>query len=98
MQTNIRALGQRQSGSEHLRRYAEAARLLTGEATATPEHGVQWLRQLVADLNIPNLRKYGIGSNDIPELVEKASKASSMKANPIVLTSEELTRTLEAAM
>jgi len=31
-------------------------------------------------------------------LVVKAAKASSMKANPIVLTPEELTETLEQAL
>ena len=98
MQTNIRALEQRQPGSEHLRRYGETARMLTGNATATSGDCVPWARKLVADLSIPNLRRYGIASCHITELVEKASKANSMKANPIVLTPEELARTLEAAM
>jgi hypothetical protein len=31
-------------------------------------------------------------------LVEKASKASSMKANPVVLTRDELTEALQAAL
>jgi alcohol dehydrogenase class IV len=49
-------------------------------------------------LDIPALNTYGIQSTDVPELVEKAARASSMKANPIVLTSEELARTLQAAL
>jgi hypothetical protein len=31
-------------------------------------------------------------------LVEKAAKASSMKANPVVLTRDELTEALQAAL
>jgi len=35
---------------------------------------------------------------DLPILVELAAKASSMKANPIALTREELTESLQRAM
>ncbi len=99
METNISALEQRrQPGSEPSRRYGEVGRLLTGSATATANDGISWVQALVSALNVPKLRTYGIGSPDIPVLVEKASHASSMKANPLVLTPSELTRTLEAAL
>jgi len=35
---------------------------------------------------------------DIPDLVEKAAQASSMKGNPIVLTPQELRRIIEGAI
>jgi alcohol dehydrogenase class IV len=38
-----------------------------------------------------------VTETDIESLVEKAAKASSMKANPIVLTNAELTTILQAA-
>jgi alcohol dehydrogenase class IV len=98
VETNIRALERRESGSPHLQRLGDVARLLTGTATATANDGVAWVRSLVSALNIPKLAAYGIRSSDLPELVEKASKASSMKANPIVLTPEELSATLESAL
>ncbi len=98
METNISALEQRQPGSEPSRRYGEVGRLLTGSATATANDGIAWVQALVSALNVPKLRTCGIGSPDIPVLVEKASHASSMKANPLVLTPSELTRTLEAAL
>jgi alcohol dehydrogenase class IV len=50
------------------------------------------------ELKIPGLRAYGIGRGDFPELVEKGSKASSMKANPIALMHEELIEVLERAL
>ena len=56
------------------------------------------MRKLVGDLNIPRLGAYGITQEHTAELVEKAAKASSMKANPIVLTAEELARILDRAM
>ena len=43
----------------------------------------------------PRLATYGINSTHTTELVEKAAKASSMKANPIALTGEELGAILE---
>ena len=97
MQTNLRALRQRQPGNEALHRYEEVARLLTGKATATAEDGVEWVSQLVSDLKIPPLRVYGFAHEHIPELVENAGKASSMKANPVVLTQTELAEILDRA-
>lgn len=90
METNLRALRQREPASEALRRYDEVARLLTGNPEAKADDGVDWVRGLVADLRIPRLGRYGIASEHSVELVEKSAKASSMKANPIVLTPAEL--------
>ena len=98
MEANLRALRQRQPAAETLRRYEEVARLLTGSATTTAEPGVEWVRKLVADLGIPSLGHYGLKPEHMAELVEKASQASSMKANPIVLTRDELAGILQRAL
>ncbi len=90
MAVNIRALRQRASDSTALRRYDEVARLVTGQSHATAEDGASWIAQLVRKLEIPPLRTYGVTQDDVPTLVEKAAKASSMKGNPIVLTPDEL--------
>jgi alcohol dehydrogenase class IV len=98
METNLRALHGRQPGKNAIRRYAEVARLLTQNAEATTDAGVEWVRNLVADLQIPRLGTYDINASHTNELVEKAMKASSMKANPIMLTPEELAGILECAL
>lgn len=98
MEANLRALRQRQPAAETLRRYEEVARLLTGSATTTAEPGVEWVRKLVADLGIPSLGHYGLKPEHMAELVEKASQASSMKTNPIVLTRDELAGILQRAL
>ena len=98
MATNIRALRQRAPDSEALRRYDEVARLLTGNAQATADDSVKWVRQLVGDLKIPRLGTYGIKSEHIAKLVQKAAQASSMKANPVALSREELADTLQQAL
>ncbi len=98
MATNLHALRQRQSGDGTLARYAEVAQLLTNDASAKAEDGVTWVRQLVADLKIPSLGAYGVKPTQVTEIVEKAAQASSMKANPIVLTREELADALMQAL
>lgn len=98
MEANLRALESRQPGNEALRRYREVARLLTGNDGATANDGVEWARKLVADLRIPRLSAHGLTRGHVAELVEKAEKASSMKANPIALTRDELAEILDRAL
>jgi alcohol dehydrogenase class IV len=98
MSANIRALRQRAPDGDALRRYDEVARLLTGNGHATADAGVDWVRQLVTDLQIPRLGTYGIKPEHVAVLAKKAAQASSMKANPIALTPEELVETLQQAL
>ena len=92
------ALRERAPDNAALPRYAEIARLVTQDPAASPEDGVEWVANLVRQLEIPPLREYGIGSRHVPDIVAKASRASSMKANPIVLTDEELAEVAESAL
>ena len=88
----------RPSASDTERRYAEVARALTGRADATADDAAQFCRDLVAALRIPPLRTYGIATSHVPALVEQASRASSMKANPLPLTADELTEILTRSL
>ena len=98
MAMNLRALRQRDPNGAALYRYDEAAWWLTGDMKAKADDGVKWVRALVADLKVPRLGSFGIQREHFPDLVAKAANASSMKANPIVLTPEELTEILEQAL
>ncbi len=94
---NIHA-GQRRSDSGVvLARYQRIASWLTGNERALPLDGVDWLDALCADLNIPRLREYGIRQSDFQALIDSAAQASSMKANPFVLTPGELGQILAQA-
>ena len=97
MEVNVRALRERDPESPALARYGEIARLLTGRAGAQAEDGVQWTHDICHKLEIPPLRAWGVTEADLPVLVDKASKANSMKGNPIVLTPEELTEIAQRA-
>lgn len=97
MAANLRALRERLPDGDALRRYEEVARLVTGKAQATADEAVKWVAKLVHDLQIPRLGRYGLKPEHVSDVVAKAVNASSMKANPIALTAEELAETLRAA-
>ena len=80
-----------------LERYSAIARLLTGRNDASAEDGIHWVHALCVELNVPALRAWGITEADLPGVVEKAARASSMKANPLPLTGEELLAVVTAA-
>jgi alcohol dehydrogenase class IV len=95
---NVRALRSRAPGSAALQRYSHVARLLTGRTDATAEDCAPFLAELTASLEIPGLSAYGLRAEDADAVCEKAARASSMKANPIVLTREELGEILAGAL
>jgi len=97
MAANVAALRARTPEHPSLKRYAHVARLLTGDKDATAEEGVEWVRALCAELDVASLRSWGIAEADLPGVVEKAARASSMKANPVELTGEELLAVVTAA-
>lgn len=98
MAINVRALSQRMPDSEALHRYDEIAQLLTGDARATARDGIRWVEELARALRVLPLSAYGMTPADVPDVVERAAAASSMKGNPIVLTREELAEILTAAL
>ncbi len=98
VQANSRALAARDPEHPARPRLDEVARLLTGHASATAEDGAAWLRDAAADFGIPRLSTYGFTAASIPDVIERGRRANSMKANPVDLTTEELTEVLTAAI
>ncbi len=99
---NIGALAERDPASPSLARYAALGRLLAGlpEMTDGAEARgalIVTLSAWTAALRVPRLRAFGVGEGDIPAIVAD-SRGSSMKTNPIVLTDEEITGILTAAI
>lgn len=97
MAANVRALRERQPGSAALDRYDEIGRLLTGRPQAGADDGVAWVRELCRTLRIRPLGRFGLTPAEMPVVLEQAARASSMKANPIALTPDELNEILTAA-
>lgn len=98
VEVNLRALRERKPDSDALRRCDEVARRLTGNPATLAADGVRWLHELVRDLSIPSLRTYGLQPADRTEVVEKAAKSSSMKGNPLPLSSRELEEIFDRAL
>lgn len=95
---NVAAIRRVAPGSESLCRYDEVGRMLTGKASAVAADAIRWINEVNRDLGIPKLGRYGIRTTDIPALAEGALKASSMKGNPIGLTSDEVCAIVAAAI
>ncbi|MDC0713105.1 iron-containing alcohol dehydrogenase [Stigmatella sp. ncwal1] len=91
LDVNLRALRSRAPAHPTVSRFQEVAGLLTGKTEAQAEEGITWVRELCQALSVPGLSHYGLTKAEVPLLVEKARAASSMKANPLPLTDEELT-------
>lgn len=98
LRVNLRALRARAPGSPAAGRFEELARQLTGRADAAPEDGIAWIEALCRDLGVRGLAAHGLVETGIADLVTRARAASSMKANPIALTDEELGEIVRRAM
>jgi len=97
MEANISALEAHQQ-REGLERYQEVAVILTGDSQAQPFDGAAWTKALVNEVNIPPLSAYGFDQANIPEVVEKSIRSSSMRGNPIRLEPDELDQILQLAL
>lgn len=93
---NVKALTR--DGHPGLERFREVACLLTGQESATLEDGLAKIQELSDLVKAPGFAHWGLQERDIPGLCEKASKASSMKGNPIDLTQQELSDILHEAL
>lgn len=99
MTLNVRACAERApEGSDYLSRFDTVARVLTGDPSATAPDGVEWVRAVCKELEIPGLAHYGMTEERIPEAIEKGQKSSSMKGNPVALTEDELAELLRMSM
>ncbi len=98
MEINLKALNEREPLSPQLERFAEAARILTGNPGARAEDGIGWIKELCETFKISPLAAYGIKASDFPAITAQAKKANSMKGNPVALTDGELNGILETAL
>ncbi|TIH17151.1 iron-containing alcohol dehydrogenase [Marinifilum sp. JC120] len=98
MEINIRALKERDPQSLALAAYDETAQILTGNNSALAADGIEWVKNICIQMNIPGLGEIGVQEKDFKSLAAKAARASSMKGNPIELTEAELLEILSLAL
>ena len=96
IRVNLAALRQRQPDGPTLRRLADLGTWLGGDPR--PEAAIAWIETLADDLRIPRLSTYGLTGAIIPQVTEAATRASSTRSNPVVLTTDEIGTILEQAL
>ena len=97
LQINERLLGKRYSNHECHLRLKELTHMITGNQDAEFCEALAWISQTVDLLEIPGLSSYGLNAKEVPSLVEKSMKASSMKGNPIQFSATEITELIHLA-
>jgi alcohol dehydrogenase class IV len=101
IEANVRALRLGAAGppaSGILDRYAEAARLLTGQPAASIDDGLAWIRETLTLLHVPGLAAFGLGPQHADDIAAKALTSSSMKGNPVALSHADLKAILLQAL
>jgi alcohol dehydrogenase class IV len=102
MAANLRAADRAAGGAGTIGRYADVARALGaadgGDDREAAAAGAERMRELCELLNVPRLSVFGVTRAAIPGLVARAQRTSSMKANPVALSDDELTEVLEHAI
>jgi alcohol dehydrogenase class IV len=89
-EANVRALRAAPDGGPALDRYAEAARLLTGDPAAPIEDGLAWIRESLRLLAVPGLARFGIEPSQADDIAAAAARSSSMQGNPVPLPDRTL--------
>jgi len=97
IEANVQAIQQRDPTSPALAKYDEAARLMTGNASAKAADLVTWVQELCLALKAPSWARFGLKQEDFDTVIAKAKKSSSMKGNPIELTDDELLNIIRQA-
>ena len=59
---------------------------------------IAWLHGITQRLHIPKLNVWGIQDGNLDEIARKVANASSMKANPVSLSHDELVNILRQAL
>ena len=98
VEANLNAMTERDASNPAMERYIEASRILSSWRDATIFDLTTWLISLCDALMVPPLSTYGVTSADIPILVEKSARSSSMQGNPLPLTEAEMRAILEQAL
>lgn len=98
LEVNLKALQARAPESPAIDRFDEVARIITGDSASRASEGINWIRELCTQLQVPRLADYGIKEGDLATIVAKSKDASSMKGNPILLSEPELLEVLKKAL
>lgn len=102
IETNISKLKSKVKKEITLEKYTRLAEIISNKTFPNMELAhkalVDFLKTLTQELKIPKLSEFGVLESDIPMIVKKAKRASSMKYNPISLDDTALSNILKQAL
>lgn len=102
IEANVAALRAQSVDHPVLRRYADVGRVIRGKPAMDDGQAidacVQFCSDLLRQMSIPRLSRFGLSAKDVAPMVELAKKASSMRYNPVALDDGVLAGILEKAL
>jgi alcohol dehydrogenase class IV len=102
IETNISKLKSKAKKELTLEKYTRLAEIISNRTFPSMELAhkaiVDFMKTLTQELKIPKLSEFGVTESDIPMIVKKAKRASSMKYNPICLDDSALSNILKQAL
>lgn len=98
MKANIAALLKSYTNHPIIERYSKIGQILTNNPSATAEMGVDWIRNFKRYAGIQPLSTYGLTEKVFDHIIDKALDSSSMKGNPVILSTDELRNILKRSL
>jgi len=102
MEANVKALKIQDPNGLALQKYAMIGQIILGRSLKDVgldiQAGVEYIHGLAKRLKIKPLSDFGLTREMIPGIADKALNASSMKANPVMLSKDEIVAIIEATL
>ncbi|NVM53330.1 MAG: iron-containing alcohol dehydrogenase [Candidatus Helarchaeota archaeon] len=102
VEQNIQELKNKSPNAPVLAKYAKLGELVAEKPLTNNQDAYQgiirYLKELTESLKIPSFSEFGVTEADLPRIIEKAKKSSSIRYNPIALTDDALHKILSQAL
>ncbi|SLM27390.1 Putative iron-containing alcohol dehydrogenases [Desulfamplus magnetovallimortis] len=105
MRENIRTIQETQETAgetlytdQALVRYLEISKILTSNLSAQIHDSLEWIENLVTNMNLPATAEINLTSEERVLLAEKAMNSSSMKGNPVPLNTKQLIKIINRSI
>ncbi len=95
MNLDIACQGKQPLCRQTMARINETALMLSRDVNSKTQDLITLIENMSTQQNVAGLEKLGVKRAEFPIIIEKSSRASSMKGNPFLLTAEQLFRILD---
>ena len=95
MNLDIACQGKQPLCRQTMARINETALMLSRDVNSKTQDLITLIENMSTQQNVAGLEKLGVKRADFPVIIEKSSRASSMKGNPFLLTAEQLFQILD---